>query len=69
MYNTMAARNWKNGVWKRRSNILYKLRKKGVKVDTRTRIIFIPLGEDPYKAVQVRRLRKEFYFEIQYVIV
>lgn len=65
----MAAKNWKTGIWKRRSNILYKLRKKGVEVDTRTRTIFIPYGDDPYKAVQVRRLRKEYYFEIQYVLI
>ena len=51
------ARNWKKGVWKRRSNILYRLRKKGVRVNTKERTIFIPYVEDPNKEVQVGRLR------------
>lgn len=65
----MAARNWKNGVWKRRSNILYKLRKKGVRVDTKSRTIFIPYGENHNKAVQVSRLRKEYHFNVQFEII
>ena len=54
---------------KRRDNLLYKLRKKGVEVDIKQRTIFIPYGENPDKAVQIGRLRKEFYFEVQFIIV
>lgn len=53
---------------KRRDNLLYKLRKKGVEVDVKQRTIFIPYGENPDKAVQVGRLRREFYFEVQFII-
>ncbi len=53
---------------KRRDNILYKLRKKGVEVDVKQRTIFIPCGENPSKVVQVGRLRKEFYFEVPFII-
>ena len=63
------ARNWKKGVWKRRSNILYRLRKKGVRVNTKERTIFIPYGEDPNKEVQVGRLRKEYHFNVQFKII
>lgn len=54
---------------KRRSNILYKLRRKGTRVDAKTRTIFIPYGEDPGKAVQVGRLMNEFNFSVQFEIV
>ena len=63
------ARNWKKGVWKRRSNILYKLRKKGVRVNTKEHTIFIPYGEDPEQTVQVDRLRKEYHFTVQFEII
>lgn len=63
------ARDWKKGVWKRRSNMLYKLRKKGVKVNTKERTIFIPYGEDPNKEVQVGRLWKEYHFNVQFEII
>lgn len=62
-------RDWKKGVWKRRSNMLYKLRKKGVKVNTKERTIFIPYGEDPNKEVQVVRLWKEYHFNVQFEII
>lgn len=65
----MAAKNWKNGVWKRRSNILYKLRKKGVRVDTKSRTIFFPYGEDPSQMIQISRLRREFHFNVQFEII
>lgn len=65
----MAARNWKNGVWKRRSNILYKLRKKGVRVDTKQRTIFFPYGEDPSQMIQIGRLRREYHFNVQFEII
>lgn len=31
---------------KRRANILYRLRKKGIKADTKQRVIFCPFNED-----------------------
>ena len=63
------AKNWKKGAWKRRSNILYRLRKKGVRVNTKERTIFIPYGEDPNREVQVGRLRKEYHFNVQFEII
>lgn len=54
---------------KRRSNILYKLRKKGVRVNTKERTIFIPYGEDPNREVQVGRLCKEYHFNVQFEII
>ncbi len=53
---------------KRRANLLYKLRRKGIEADTKQRVIFIPYGEEPYKHIQVTRLCKEFHFYIQYII-
>lgn len=53
---------------KRRSNLLYRLRKKGVRVDTKFREIYIPYGEDPFPFTEVCRLREEYHFNIQYVI-
>lgn len=63
------ARNWKKGVWKRGSNILYKLRKKGVRVDTKSRTIFFPYGEDPSQMIQISRLRREYHFNVQFEII
>ena len=68
MFNSMEEKLGK-GVLKRRSNILYKLRKKGVRVCTKTRTIFIAYGEYPNKAVQVGRLRTEYGFNVQFEIV
>ncbi len=53
---------------KRRANLLYKLRRKGIIVDTKYRTIFIPYGERPDKHIQAIRLSKEFHFNIQYII-
>ena len=53
---------------KRRTNMLYKLRKKGVRCNTRERCIFIPYKEDPWEIVQVRRLCSEFNFNVQLII-
>ena len=53
---------------KRLANILYRLRKKGIKVDTKQRVIFCSFNEDITGIVQVGRLRKEFYFNIQLII-
>lgn len=53
---------------KRRANLLYKLRRKGIEADTKQRVIFIPYGEEPAKHIQVIRLCREFYFNIQFII-
>lgn len=58
-----------NAKTKRRDNILYKLRRKGVTVDIKQRTIYIPYGKNPDKTIQVVRLRKEFNFGIQFIIV
>jgi hypothetical protein len=52
---------------KRRANILYRLRRKGFICDTRQRTIYWR-GEwgNPQSALQVRQLRGEFHFEVQY---
>ena len=53
---------------KRRANILYRLRKKGIRADTKQRIVFCAAGKDITNIVQVKRLKQEFYFNIQIVI-
>ena len=53
---------------KRRSNILYKLRKKGVVADTKARTIELPYGSDPDEIIQVKRLRREYRFNVQFYI-
>lgn len=53
---------------KRRANLLYKLRRKGITCDTKSRVIYLPYGEDPYKHIQITRLRQEFHFNIQFFI-
>lgn len=54
---------------KRRANILYRLRKKGIRCSTREREIYFPYGKEPMKVVQVRRLCDEFNFRVQFEIV
>ncbi len=53
---------------KRRANLLYKLRRKGIEADIKQRVIFIPYGEEPDKYIQVVRLCHDFDFCIQYII-
>jgi hypothetical protein len=53
---------------KRRANILYRLRKKGIRADTKQRIVFCAAGKDITNIVQVKRLKQEFHFNIQIVI-
>lgn len=53
---------------KRRANLLYKLRRKGIEADTKQRVIFIPYGEEPRQYVQAVRLCREFNFNIQFII-
>lgn len=53
---------------RRRANLLYKLRRKGIQANTKQRVIFIPYGQEPYTHIQALRLCKEFHFNIQYII-
>ena len=53
----------------RRKNLLYRLRKKGVKVNTRERCVYLPYGSEPDNIAQVRRLRREYDFVVQFEIV
>jgi hypothetical protein len=53
---------------KRRANLLYKLRRKGIKVDTKQRVIFISYGNEPWQYIQTVRLCREFNFNIQFII-
>ena len=52
----------------KRDNLLYRLRKKGVQVNTRKRVIFFGVGGEPFKIKQIIRLCREFYFNVQLVI-
>lgn len=52
----------------KRDNLLYKLRKKGVRVLTRERTIFFAFDREPFDVVQVKRLCREFNFHVQLVI-
>lgn len=49
----------------KRDNLLYRLRKKGVRVITRERTIFFPYDGEPFKTIQEKRLCKEFHFHVQ----
>lgn len=50
-------------------NLIYRLRKKGIKVDTKQRVIFLPYLESPDDYVQIVRLSKEFHINVQWIIV
>lgn len=52
----------------KRDNLLYRLRKKGVQANTRERVIFFGMGGEPFEIRQIRRLRREFHFNVQLVI-
>ena len=54
---------------KRRANLLYRLRKKGVRCDTKAREICFAYDKDPMKVIQIRRLCNEFNFRVQFEIV
>lgn len=54
--------------FKRRANLLYKLRRKGIEADTKRATIYIPYGSDPFAHVQAKRLHTEFFFKIQFII-
>lgn len=53
----------------RRKNLLYKLRRKGIRCDTKGRCIEYPYGGEPRDVPQIRRLMDEYKFNIQFVIV
>lgn len=53
---------------KRRANLLYRLRRKGIDVSTRQRVIFIPYGQHYSDYIQAVRLCRDFYFNVQYII-
>lgn len=52
----------------KRDNLLYRLRKKGVRVNTREHTIFFGMGGEPFEIRQIRRLCREFHFNVQLVI-
>lgn len=49
-------------------NLIYRLRKKGFRVETRQRIIYCEYLNMPQGVVQLERLRKEFNFFVQFEI-
>ena len=53
----------------RRKNLLYRLRKKGVKVNTRERCVCLPYGSEPDNIAQFRRLWREDDVVVQFEIV
>lgn len=48
-----------------RDNLLYRLRKKGVRVQTRERTIFFAFDQEPFNVTQVKRLCREYHFNVQ----
>lgn len=48
--------------------LIYRLWKKGIRVNTKERVIFLPYGEKISDYVQIERLHKEFYMNVQYII-
>ena len=52
-------------ILKRRANLLYKLRKKGVRCKTKEHMIFFSYGQDPHKVCQIVRLCEEYHFYVQ----
>jgi hypothetical protein len=49
----------------KRDYLLYRLRKKGVRANTRERVIFFGVGGEPFKIKQIRRLCSDFHFNVQ----
>ena len=50
-------------------SLIYRLRKKGIQVDTKARTIFIPYSRNVNDYVQAVRLCREFNLNVQYIIV
>nr|DAS75204.1 MAG TPA: hypothetical protein [Caudoviricetes sp.] len=55
--------------YKRRANILYRLRKKNIRCNTRDRTIFYPIGLDHKEVLQIRQLLAEFHFVVQFEMI
>ena len=53
---------------RRRTYLLYRLRKQGIRCLTRCRTIFYPYGEDPKSVPYIRSLISEFHFLVQFEI-
>lgn len=51
--------------YKRRANILYRLRKKNIRCNTRDRTIFYPIGLDHKEILQIRQLLAEYNLAVQ----
>lgn len=49
--------------------LIYRLRKKGIEVDTKARIIYIPYYKQVSDYVQAERLCREFGLNVQFIIV
>lgn len=52
----------------KRDNLLYRLRKKGMRANTREHTIFFGMGGEPFEIRQIRRLCRDFHFNVQLVI-
>lgn len=50
---------------RRRANLLYNLRKKGVRCLTKEQMIFFPYGKDPHQISQIVHLCEEYHFHVQ----
>ncbi len=48
--------------------MLYKLRRRGIRCDTKQRCIYLPYMEQPYNYPQIPRLCREFRFYVQFII-
>jgi len=49
----------------RQKNLLYKLRRKGIRCDAKHREIYVGYGTDAADIIQIKRLRTEFNYHIQ----
>ncbi len=54
---------------RRRDNLLYRLRRHGIRADTRSHTIYIPAGTDPWLHPQAARLHNEYNFQIQLTLL
>lgn len=53
---------------KRRANLLYRLRKKGIRCDTKQRLIMLSCFQNPTDYVQITKLCRDYAFNVQYII-
>ena len=55
---------------RRLRNILYKLRKKGIRADRHIKTIFVPVkNRELIKTIkQIKHLRDEFHYDVQFII-